>query len=202
MKTYEKSVSKRLVQKLLYNHISNGIQDAVVLLGPTPDNYLEILTSVLGNGHIYNYEKDINTNINISKPIDNLITTSYQDVFYVTPKSLMDIDLINTYKSDGYLIKHLFAEQQRVCSQCFMNYFLFTVSMRGIPEKENLVHFLSELLQDNVSLKDYVNMPNFIKEYHFKATNRRYDIFAYGYRGEDKNDQNRGSRMMSVLIKY
>jgi len=204
-KTYEHCVQKRKVQSILFKLIGffNGI--ATVLIGPTPTVYIEMLRK-LGVSMIVGYENDKETNIQMEGNHRD-INIVRDDIFNATPSSFMDIDTVRTVKYENYLLKHLFNEQKREINHS-KKIFMFTVALR-MSSVEEVKNFLSELLKDTiVELDPRVNLNEdtgepIMWQYFFTTLNSSpYTITTISYKGEDKNLQNKGSRMLTVLIQY
>lgn len=190
MKTYENVVAKRIVQDRLFNQVGSFPSSAVALLGPNPKPYLKRLRKVIGTHRtIHNYELNPQT----FQEHHTNIKTTVGDVFYATPQRFMDLDLMRTYKTEGYLLRHLFEQQKVKFPE--RKVFMFTLSMRG-TKIDDIRNFLSELLQSTVKVgkeKESIIKGRNIFKYKF-FTEKRYSIEAYTYKDT--------SRMISILVNY
>ena len=205
---YTNAVQKRKVQKLFIDSIvgtTKGFESiATVLIGATPSAYITLLRN-MGAVMIIGYEKDKNTIIDISKN-ERDINIVRDDIFYASPTTFMDIDLVRTVKTENYLLKHLF-EAQKYQVRGHKKVFMFTVALRQSSPTE-VMSFLSEMLrQEVVSVDKKIDISEekepVIWKYNFITLDSSpYQIEAYSYKSDDKNGGNRGSRMMSVSIQY
>lgn len=203
MKTYEKSIQKRIVRDLQLSEVSNIRSSILSLLGPNPllplKEYTKYSLISRKQDKVISYEiSPIAFNKQFTEVaqhpyyknktvlfMDNIITQQL-------PPRFVDLDLMATIKTEAETIKLLFNRQHYYHPEDQTKVFLFTVAARkaGI---NFVVNFLRELLG-----LPYLKVFNTIKinsvTRHILINTNQYHITMYGYAD--------GGPMLSISIQY
>lgn len=202
-KFYKDTIKKNFIQDLFYSNV-NQKSSALVLLGPTPKRYFNILNKYILKDDSFIYSNEINfeylskQNLFFNKINFKRVNLTYGDIIGAEPQKFIDIDLMCKWVNGEKIIKNIFEKQSKKING--PKTFIFSISIfrdstRDIPLIIKEIIF--SLLKVNLEQINYKNIlidnNNSVKKYIMKH-NSKYDIDCYTYSDT--------SPMLTISIKY
>lgn len=191
MNTFTHCPKKRLVQETLFKAAGNG-HTATVLLGPNPDDYLELLRKYVTststahtNKVIYGY--DFNPTVRTKTGMLVFKT----DIVWARATSFIDLDLCSTLTSGKYLMYSLFEKQKLIRAE--HKAFLVTFALRDNHGRgvQDILSCISEMIGASIR---YTKRKFTVGFKYVIDPIKGYNVEVHTYRDS--------MSMISILIKY
>jgi hypothetical protein len=198
MNTKNNNINKRAVQNYLYKDLF-PVRDATILLGPNPNDYLNLIQQK--SQRIFAHE----TNKSIVEGLSKELYSRYpslciinDDLYYADPTQLIDMDMCCTFSYAKYLMLDLFRRQKSMNRN--NNTFMITLALRDKLgfKIQTIIDGISKMIGENIIIVEknrVVNIDKKTKFYELKANNlKNYKVKICTYKDS--------MPMISISIQY